>query len=315
MEIGSIAHMPIIDIGRLNDGDEEEAAKLFEAAKEDGIFYLNLQDRRFVGIIDTVDEVFDLATELFDLSDEEKMQYDVDKLSTLKLNGYKPVGRNFGGINGNRDGFESYAIPGKAHLNFSFARPSVLTRRLPSLIAFFSQTHQILALLLSSLSSSLKLPPHAWLTNLHRSGASSSDILRLLHYLPQPSSETGVPQTPHTDLGSLSLLFSKIPGLQVMPPRSTNWAYVVPKKYCAIVNIGDGRAMEERYSIVYLQRAEDDVKMEALPGTGTEAANGTEVYTSREWLEKKFGMLRRESWKDGVEGQRILTGKANPPPV
>ena len=59
-----------------------------------------------------------------------------------------------------------------------------------------------------------------------------------------------------------------------------------------------GRAMEERYSFAYLQRAEDDVKMVALPGMvvgATERRGGEEVYTSREWVEKKFGMLRRET--------------------
>ena len=70
-----------------------------------------------------------------------------------------------------------------------------------------------------------------------------------------------------------------------------------------------GVAMKERYSVAYLQRADDDVKLEALPGIGNEAVDGKDVYTSREWLEKKFGMLRRKTWKEGSEGQRILTGR------
>ena len=131
-------------------------------------------------------------------------------------------------------------IPGKAHLESSFARPSILTSRLPILATFFTQIHQILALLLSSLSSSLDLPPNTSLTDLHRNDAPSPDILRLLHYPAQPLSETGAPQAPHTDLGSLALLFSTSPGLQVLPPNSTDWVYVVPKPNCAIVNIGDG---------------------------------------------------------------------------
>ena len=76
-----------------------------------------------------------------------------------------------------------------------------------------------------------------------------------------------------------------------------------------------GRAMEERYSFAYLQRAEDDVKMEALPGLKNEAVDQKEVYTSREWLEKKFGMLRRNTWKEGTESQRILTGKTDLTPI
>ena len=70
-----------------------------------------------------------------------------------------------------------------------------------------------------------------------------------------------------------------------------------------------GGAMKERYSVAYLQRANDDVKLEALPGMENESVDGKDVYTSQEWLEKKFGMLRRKTWEEGVEGRRILTGK------
>ncbi len=54
--------------------------------------------------------------------------------------------------------------------------------------------------------------------------------------------------------------------------------------------------------------------MEALAGTADLTEKGDEVYTSREWLEKKFDMLRRETWKEGTEGQKILTGRAELPP-
>ena len=76
-----------------------------------------------------------------------------------------------------------------------------------------------------------------------------------------------------------------------------------------------GRAMEERYSFAYLQRAEDDVRMEAVPGIANGAVDDEEVYTSREWLERKFGMLRRKTWEEGIEGQKILTGRIEMPPA
>ncbi len=76
-----------------------------------------------------------------------------------------------------------------------------------------------------------------------------------------------------------------------------------------------GRAMEERYSLAYLQRAEDNVKMEALPGIANGTRTGSEVHTSREWLEKRFGMLRLKTWTEGTEGQKILTGRADVPSV
>lgn len=72
-----------------------------------------------------------------------------------------------------------------------------------------------------------------------------------------------------------------------------------------------GRAMEERYSFAYLQRAEDDVRMEALPAMKSSTVQDEAVCTSKEWLEKKFGMLRRKTWKEGKESERILTGRTN----
>ena len=82
-----MAQLLTVDIGRLSEGSEEEAAKLFRAAKEDGIFYLDLQDPHFRRLLETVDDVFGLSKGLFNLSEEEKMKYDIDELSRLKLYG------------------------------------------------------------------------------------------------------------------------------------------------------------------------------------------------------------------------------------
>ena len=98
----------------------------------------------------------------------------------------------------------------------------------------------VLSLLLSSLSTSLNLSPDNSLTALHRPNVASPDIIRLLHYVPQPATETGSPQTAHTDLGSLTILFAGSPGFQVLKPQSEKWAFVLPKPNCAVVNIGDG---------------------------------------------------------------------------
>ena len=80
------------------------------------------------------------------------------------------------------------------------------------------------------------------------------------------------------------------------------------------VSPGPGQAMEERYSLAYLQRAEDEVKMKALPGLGADHGSGQDVFTSREWLEKKFGMLRRKTWKEETGAQTVLTGRADVSP-
>lgn len=150
---------------------------------------------------------------------------------------------------------QTLKIPGKRHLDSLLKHPPLLASQLPSITTFFARIHEILNILLSSLSTALNLPPNASLTDVHRCNAPSTDILRLLHYVPQPFSETGVPQVSHTDLGSLTLLFANSPGLQVLPSRSTKWESVVPKKNCAVVNIGDGTCLSR--STFSLSRSEN----------------------------------------------------------
>ena len=140
-------------------------------------------------------------------------------------------------------------IPGKAVSNPSFRDSTLLTSRLHSLSTFCAQSREILALLLSSLSDSLGLSLDTSLVHLHRVNAPSMDILRLLHYTAQPSSETGAPQAPHTDLGSLTLLFATSPGFQIKPPNSEEWASVRVEAGCAVVNVGDGKISLPKVSV------------------------------------------------------------------
>ena len=88
MAIDPVAQLLTIHIGRLCEGDAEESAKLFKAACENGFFYLDFKDSHFVEMLDAASNVFSLAEELFNLTGEEKLRYDIDKLSKLKLNGY-----------------------------------------------------------------------------------------------------------------------------------------------------------------------------------------------------------------------------------
>ncbi len=72
--------------------------------------------------------------------------------------------------------------------------------------------------------------------------------------------------------------------------------------------------MTERFSFAYLQRTEYEVRMTGLTGSDVILAERDnveteQVFTSREWLEKKFGMLRKDTFKEGGEGCWVLTGR------
>lgn len=83
-----VAELLIVDMSRLQEGDEAEAAKVFQAAKENGAFYLDVSGPKGMKITEAVAHVFALSKELFHLSTQEKMNYDIDLLGNLKLNGY-----------------------------------------------------------------------------------------------------------------------------------------------------------------------------------------------------------------------------------
>jgi isopenicillin N synthase-like dioxygenase len=165
----------------------------------------------------------------------------------------------------------------------------------------------------------------------------SPDILRLLKYHANSNTDV-IPQTPHTDLGSLTFVFSTTPGLQVLPPgvvqkpgaySESDWLYVEPKPGHAIVNIGDcitmmtngllksalhrvgpvtGCAMPERYSMAYLMRPEDQTLLRPLdsPLIPHSVPTGETAVTSGAWISKKFKALR--GTKDAGNFDQILTG-------
>ena len=83
-----MAKLQIINLERLQAGDLAESAKLFDAAKQNGFFYLNLQRVDGINILEMADQIYELAKELFNLDEAEKLAYDVDELSSMKSDGY-----------------------------------------------------------------------------------------------------------------------------------------------------------------------------------------------------------------------------------
>ncbi|KAF9482482.1 Clavaminate synthase-like protein [Pholiota conissans] len=103
----------------------------------------------------------------------------------------------------------------------------------------------------------------------------SNMTLVLLHY-PQQNFDDGMGHNKHTDIGSITLLFTKEWGLQLQQPGTTQWSFVAPRDGHAIINIGDwlrflsGKKFnsylhrvvpvasnEDRYQIAYFLRPEN----------------------------------------------------------
>ncbi|MCJ1350952.1 MAG: hypothetical protein MMC33_000934 [Icmadophila ericetorum] len=325
-ELLPTARVKTISYQLLRDGHLNEALKLLDACREDGLFYLDMEGAA-LNIQEAIEEIFTLEEKLFALPEDEKMQFDIDKLSPRKLNGYKPTGRNRGEIAGNRDGFESYALPKDGILGLTesaFPRPPIVDAYMPALRTFTRGVSAAASIILSSLSTSLSLPPDSSLQNVHRTQRTTPDLIRLLKYQSLPISERGASHIPHTDLGSMTFLHTRQPGLEILSSKTNVWESVKPLAKHAIVNLGDGlvllsngyfhsclhrvkappgEAMQERYSFAYFLRAEDETPMrpmKALQNLTSKKESVQEekaVLTSAEWLQRKYLSLRGNTWK------------------
>lgn len=167
--------------------------------------------------------------------------------------------------------------------------PDVLSQNRPLLKSFIGNAHSIVTLVLDLLNEHLQLPPSE-LSNMHRIHGISGDQVRFVKAPPQPVDDRRTALGEHTDFGSVTVLFNRLGGLQVLPPgQDAEWCYVRPLPGHAIVNLGDAmvkftngllrsnihrvvsppgsQADTTRYSLVYFARPEDDVPLKRLSGS------------------------------------------------
>ena len=200
-----------------------------------------------------------------------------------------------------------------------FEHPSLVDAYMTSLQTFAGAISKAAEIIFASLSSSLRLEREDNLCDKHHSHLSSPDLIRLLKYHALPLSERGSSHVPHTDLGSLTFLFAEKYGLQILGAESGEWEWMQPKEGYATVNIGDcmsmltnqklrscrhrvralpGQAMRERYSYAYFMRPDDGVLLKPVTSPLVAAdEQQKEVFTSGEWLKRKYATLRRDTWK------------------
>ncbi len=133
----------------------------------------------------------------------------------------------------------------------------------------------------------------------------------------------------HTDFGSLTLLFNRLAGLQILPPgKDAQWVYVRPLPGHAIVNLGDAmvkftngllrsnihrvvsppgeQAGCTRYSLVYFARAEDDVLLRRLDGGD---ANGEGVIPELAKAEVEEAVKSKDWVLWRALGNRVVVGQ------
>ncbi|KAK4940873.1 hypothetical protein LTR10_019145 [Elasticomyces elasticus] len=203
--------------------------------------------------------------------------------------GYKGFGANVVDRKGNLDRNEFYNVSKDDiyELSDPWPAPQVLSSRRPLMKSFIGQAHGIVTLVLELLNEHLRLPPNTF-QDMHRlEEGHSGDQIRFIKAPPQPVDDRKIALGEHTDFGSVTVLFNRLGGLQILPPgRDAEWCYVKPLPNHAIINLGDAmvkftngllrsnihrvmappgeQADYTRYSLVYFNRPENDVMMKRL---------------------------------------------------
>ena len=188
--------------------------------------------------------------------------------------------------------------------------PTVVMENRALIKSFMSSAHGIVTLVLTLLNDHLKLPTGT-LQGMHRLEGRGGDQVRFVKAPPQPVDDRRVALGAHTDFGSVTVLFNRLGGLQILPPgKDAEWCYVKPMPECAIINLGDAmvkftngllrsnihrvssppgeQADRTRYSLVYFNRPEDHVLLRRLEGSDSipPLAEGEEEeqINSKDWI-------------------------------
>lgn len=181
--------------------------------------------------------------------------------------------------------------------------------------------------MLSCLSNALGLADDKRLETYHRDWRDSNSTLAMFRYIPDQESTTykkgertcGHQQ--HTDIGSLTLLFSEQWGLQVQPPRAPGAAFefVAPRPGHAIINVGDSLRFasghklyscihqvvpfdpaSERYSFAFFLRPEVDAPVRDSEGR---------LITAGQWHDEKYDVFAATHEEQGkIATKTMLLG-------
>lgn len=202
-----------------------------------------------------------------------------------------------------------------------FAHPQVLHDHNNLITSYTRNSHALVTTILEHLNTHLHLPAGK-LQSLHRLTAPAGDQIRLIKAPPQPPSDLKTALGKHTDFGSITILFNRLGGLQILPPPSLvpsgqepEWTYVKPLRGHCIVNMGDAMVKftngllrsnvhrvvsppgeqggETRWSVVYFSRPEDEVVLKRLESEVIPGLREVEQEISaKDWIRLQAMRLR-----------------------
>ncbi|KAK6201981.1 hypothetical protein LQW54_009194 [Pestalotiopsis sp. IQ-011] len=289
--------METISFERLLSQEPAELERVVRCCETEGFFYLDLSGIDGRRYLEDQDKTLDLMHRFFESPLESKNQFG---LISPHL-GYEPVGSRTGVFADTKDGYEMIKVSRDEIQRSNPHLPDVMKNNpdIKILENGIAGCNIVTKTILSALSTGLGLSGAARFENSHRNDRPSTTTMAMMHYIPSdPTVAQKVGHQKHTDISSLTLLYSSQWGLQIRPPRAREFGFVEPRPGCAVVNVGDslrfasGHRMqscihrvvpfdpaEHRYSIAYFLRAEDDTMFTDSEGR---------YITAGQWHDEKF---------------------------
>ncbi|KZT63267.1 Clavaminate synthase-like protein [Daedalea quercina L-15889] len=276
------AGLPVIDLSKADtyEGRVELSKDVVEAMTTIGFFYIINH-----GLTQAQnDRMFDIANVAFDrVSEEEKQAYTTSFEQVGQYIGYKPRQQWHikGGVS---DQIEQYNMD---HDIYKDEHPKPLRPFLSEIDAFSRHCHyHIVHNILRLLAIGLELPEET-LMNVHQFSERNESAVRFMKYFPRTDDEEiktdGVWLKGHTDIGSISVLWSQpISALQILG-QDGKWRWIRHIDNALVINAGDvmeflsggyykatiHRVVQppadqrgyERLGVFYFCKADDDVKL------------------------------------------------------
>ncbi|KIW70246.1 hypothetical protein PV04_02534 [Phialophora macrospora] len=282
MADASSTSFPIIDISHIDDPESrlQLAQEITSACQQWGFLLLKGHPM----LPSHIDELFSLGKEFFTLPEDQKAPYPI----TAQTIGY--VGS-----------FQDRAKDDKMSMWFGGGPPGTLddnkamlppfwhdhTRKVE---AFKHQCHDLIIKLLECFALALDLPDRNFFATAHEETVSQDSSFRMILYPARsemPAFEgMGSRMAEHTDSGSVTLLFQRSAGLEVLSP-SGRWVRAPHIQDCILVNLGDTLSFwssgqlkatlhrvtfdslshnEERQTMAYFAKASPDTVLQPIFG-------------------------------------------------
>lgn len=290
-----VYELPRLMLSKLISNDPAQSQLMFDSFQEHGFALLDMQDcPEGQSLLKEVERMFEISRDVtVGLDLEEKMKYATDPKKNF--HGYSHIGKTKT-EEGLPDRFECYGVNNDAVLGNlpAVPQPEPIERNSGEIKSYIENAHKIGMLMMDQLDEHLHLPKGT-LASLQRLDRPSRSQLRMLRYPSQPEGDRRTAFLGHTDLGTITILFNVVAGLQILPPgverSEENWRYIKPQPGCAIINLGDAmvewtggilrsnlhrvfvapgkQAEYDRYSLAFAIRPEGALPMKRLSVPGS----------------------------------------------